>query len=51
VHLKPTNFFTQNPTLDIPASTQNFNQSKLVTANATGSVLRAVENDCSRSRL
>lgn len=29
VSLKPSDFFTANPALDVPASTQLFNQSKL----------------------
>ncbi|GAA6010692.1 hypothetical protein JCM10207_005800 [Rhodosporidiobolus poonsookiae] len=28
IHLKPTSFFNYNPTMDIPASKQDFNQSK-----------------------
>ncbi|RMD42871.1 hypothetical protein DV735_g2295, partial [Chaetothyriales sp. CBS 134920] len=31
VMLKPVNFFTKNPALDVPPSTQTFNQSTLVT--------------------
>ncbi|CEI61777.1 Copper amine oxidase 1 [Fusarium venenatum] len=30
VHLKPVNFFTKNPALDVPPSEQRFNQSTLV---------------------
>ncbi|RMZ75835.1 hypothetical protein DV737_g5102, partial [Chaetothyriales sp. CBS 132003] len=32
VMLKPVNFFTKNPALDVPPSTQTFNQSTLVVA-------------------
>jgi primary-amine oxidase len=28
IHLKPNDFFTANPAIDVPASTQAFNQSK-----------------------
>ncbi|KAJ4181471.1 hypothetical protein NW767_013522 [Fusarium falciforme] len=30
VHLKPVNFFTKNPALDVPPSEQGFNQSTLI---------------------
>ena len=30
VHLKPVNFFTKNPALDVPPSEQSFNKSKLL---------------------
>ena len=30
VHFKPVNFFTKNPALDVPPSTQSFNQSVLL---------------------
>lgn len=30
VSLKPCNFFTANPALDVPVSTQAFNQSRTV---------------------
>src|ERR1700724_3721692 len=34
VALKPSNFFTANPALDVPASTQKFNQSTLYEAES-----------------
>ena len=34
VALKPSNFFTANPALDVPASEQHFNQSSLYQAEA-----------------
>ena len=35
MHLKPSHFFTQNPALDIPQSTQKFNKSVLVPAEVS----------------
>lgn len=34
VSLKPVNFFTANPALDVPVSTQAFNKSRLVDEDA-----------------
>lgn len=34
VALKPVNFFNRNPALDVPPSTQDFNQSTLLGAAA-----------------
>lgn len=34
IHLKPNDFFSANPAIDVPASTQLFNQSKLFSPKA-----------------
>lgn len=43
VHLKPVNFFTKNPSLDVPPSEQAFNQSTLVEPKK---VVPSVEEGC-----
>lgn len=35
VSLKPVNFFTQNPSMDVPPSHQEVNQSQMVSREAT----------------
>ncbi|EXJ83065.1 primary-amine oxidase [Capronia coronata CBS 617.96] len=42
VAFKPANFFTKNPAIDVPPSTQNFNQSRLA---------QSLEGDCCAPRL
>lgn len=36
VSLKPNDFFTVSPSIDVPTSTQAFNQSKLVNGDQPG---------------
>lgn len=43
VSLKPVNFFTRNPAIDVPPSTQLFNRSSLVSVPAAHGVIRANE--------
>jgi primary-amine oxidase len=35
VAFKPVNFFTRNPSIDVPASTQQVNQSTLISRTGT----------------
>lgn len=46
ISLKPADFFDRCPSLDVPASTQKFNQSKLFNGGATGN--SQTESCCSR---
>lgn len=46
VSLKPVNFFTKNPALDVPPSEQSFNQSTLLTGEEPVAVVGENGNVC-----
>lgn len=46
VSLKPVNFFTKNPALDVPPSEQSFNQSTLLSGDDPVAVVGEKGNVC-----
>ncbi|KZF21758.1 hypothetical protein L228DRAFT_221769 [Xylona heveae TC161] len=54
VHLKPVNFFTKNPALDVPPSVQSFNKSDLLSEahhQATSTLKVDEDSSCCSSKL
>jgi hypothetical protein len=48
ISLKPHDYFERSPAIDVPASTQKFNQSKLFEGGRQGTVTHESKECCSK---